>query len=81
MLGPGGLIHGSLWIHNHRHHLHYWTAEGVLRSSLSRPARVILLGSLKPVRKQLLSDIPGPSPFAFYGADALSYMFRYRIKG
>ena len=23
----------------------------------------------------------GPSPFAFYGADVLSYMFRYRIKG
>ena len=25
----GGFVHGSLWIRNHHHHPHYWTAEGV----------------------------------------------------
>ena len=38
----GGFVHGSLWIRNHHLHPHYWTAEGVFRSSLSRPTRCYL---------------------------------------
>ena len=46
-LVQGGFVHGSLWIRNHHLQHHYWTVEGVLRNSLSRPARVILLGFIE----------------------------------
>ena len=54
MLGPGGFVRGSLWIHNH---LQYSISiigrqKGTSGVACLDSLGVILLGSLKSVRKQ-----------------------------